>query len=76
MILKKKKRCSNEVSIIIETQIINQRIILPLLFSENVAVKLWEKHITVKVGHDVGEIDEITPWMLKTFLNSTVTNIN
>ncbi len=59
--------------IIFESEIINGRIILPLLFSENIAVKFWEKDIAVKVGHDVGEIDQITPWMLKTFLNSTVT---
>lgn len=47
----------------------------PLLFPKNVAVKLWEKDVTVKVGHDVSEINEIAPRMLKTFLKNKINSV-
>lgn len=50
----------------------DHRIISPLLFSENIAIKFWEKDITVEFSHDVGQINKITPWMLKTFLINEV----
>lgn len=41
---------------------------LLVLQSVNIPVKPWEEGITVEVGQNVGEVDQVTPGMCQRFL--------
>lgn len=40
----------------------------PILFYKDPMVKLGEEDITIDISHDVCEVDEVTPGVLKAFL--------
>lgn len=40
----------------------------PFLFFEHLSVKLGEEDVTVKVGHDVCEVNQVTPGMIQRLL--------